>query len=78
MQPTLPSVQAATKVWTDQPGAWGAVLGSMFQRAAIVAPALWVTGTRKPLRLALSTFAVVAAIEAVVLLEVRSQLQKPQ
>jgi hypothetical protein len=50
----------------------------MFQRAAIVAPALWVTGTRKPLRLALSTFAVVAAIEAVVLLEVRSQLQKPQ
>lgn len=74
MQPTLPSVQAATKVWTGQPGAWHAVLGSMIQRAAIVAPALWLVGTRQPKRLAWSTFAVVAAIEVAVLLEVRSQV----
>jgi len=74
-QPTLPSVQAATKVWTGQPGAWHAVFGSMLQRAAIVAPALWLTGTRQPRRLAWSTFAVVAAIEVVVLLEVRSQVK---
>jgi len=75
MQPTLPSVQAATKVWTGQPGAWHAVFGSMIQRAAIVAPALWLAGTRQHKRLAWSTFAVVAAIEVAVLLEVRSQIQ---
>lgn len=72
---TLPSVQAAEAVWTDQPGAWAKVATSMLERAAIVAPALWVAGEREPKGLAVKTLTVVAAIEAVVLWQVRRQLE---
>jgi len=72
--PTLPSVTAAEKFWKGEPGALGAVLWSMVERAAIIAPALYVLGERK--RLVRYTLGVTAAIEAVVLWQVKRQLDQ--
>lgn len=71
-QPTLPSVVAAEAVLTNQPGAVGKLLWSLAQRAAIIAPALYLAGERK--RVVRYTLVATLAIEAVVLWEVRRQL----
>lgn len=76
-EPTLPSIQAAKAVWTGAPDAGAKVAFSMLERAAIVAPALWLVGVRDWRRLALETGAVVGAIELVVLWQVRRQLKGP-
>lgn len=73
-QPTLPSVVAAEALLKNEPNALGKVLWSLAQRAAIIAPALYLAGERK--RVGRYTLAATLAIEAVVLLEVRSQLQR--
>ena len=72
MKPTLPSVVAAEKFWRGEPGAFGSVLWSMLERAAIIAPALYVLGERK--RLVRYTVGVTVAIEAVVLWQVKRQI----
>lgn len=72
--PTLPSVTAAEKFWRGEPGALGSILWSMVERAAIIAPTLYVLGERK--RLARYTLGVTAAIEAVVLWQVKRQIDQ--
>ena len=69
---TLPSVTAAEAFWRGDEGAWGRVLWSMLERAAIIAPALYVAGERK--RLLRYTVITTAAIEAVVLWQVKRQI----
>jgi hypothetical protein len=71
-QPTLPSVVAAEALLKNQPGAVGKLLWSLAQRAAIIAPALYLAGERK--RVVRYTLVATLAIEAVVLWEVRRQL----
>lgn len=73
-EPTLPSVQAAKAIWVGEPGAAGKVLVSLLERSAIVAPALWLAGVRDGRTLAKQTAAVVLVIEAVVLWQVRRQM----
>lgn len=51
------------------------LLNSLFLRAAIVAPALYLTGTKDKWRLALQTAAVVGAIEVVVLTNIARQMK---
>lgn len=70
---TLPSVTAAQKLWLGQPGAIGSILWSMALRAAIIAPTLYLLGERK--RLLRYTVGATVAIEAVVLWEVKKQIQ---
>lgn len=70
--PTLPSVTAAEAFWRGDEGAWGRVLWSMLERAAIIAPTLYVLGERK--KLAKYTVGVTVAIEAVVLWQVKRQI----
>jgi hypothetical protein len=70
--PTLPSVTAAEAFWRGEEGALGKVLWSMVERAAIIAPTLYVLGERK--RLVRYTVGVTAAIEAVVLWQVKRQI----
>ena len=70
--PTLPSVKAATAFWHGRPGALAQVLLSMTERGAIIAAALLLVGRRK--NVLRDTLAVTAAIEAVVLWQVKSQL----
>lgn len=72
--PTLPSVEAAKAVWSGESDAWKRVLWSMAERAAIIAPALYLAGERK--RILRYTLATTAAIEAVVLLVVRNQMKE--
>ena len=72
--PTLPSVTAAEKFWNGEPGAWKSILGSMLERAAIIAPALYLAGERK--RLLRYTLAVTLGIEAVVLATVKYQMSR--
>ena len=71
--PTLPSVRAASALWRRERGAVGAVVWSLAQRSAIVAPALFLAGERK--NLVRYTVAVVVAIELVVLGVVGSQIR---
>ena len=71
-QPTLPSIVAAEKFWKGEPGGVAAVLWSMVERAAIIAPTLYVLGERN--RLVRYTLGITAAIEAVVLWQVKRQL----
>lgn len=73
-QPTLPSVVAAEKFWKGEPGGVSAVLWSMVERAAIIAPALFLLGERK--KLVRYTVGVTAAIEAVVLWQVKRQIDQ--
>lgn len=70
--PTLPSVTAAEAFWRGDEGAWKRILWSMVERAAIIAPTLYVLGERK--RLLRYTVGVTAAIEAVVLWQVKRQI----
>ena len=70
--PTLPSITAAEAFWRGDEGAWGRVLWSMLERAAIIAPALYIAGERK--RLLRYTVITPAAIEAVVLWQVKKQI----
>lgn len=72
--PTLPSVVAAEALWTRKPEAPKLIAVSLLERAAIVAPALWLAGERQPKGLFVKTAAVVLAIEAVVLWQVKRQL----
>ncbi len=74
-QPTLPSVTAAQALIRGEPGAGMKILNSLFLRAAIVAPALYLTGTKNKWRLALQTAAVVGAIEVVVLANLARQIK---
>lgn len=76
-EPTLPSVVAAKALWKGEPGALGKVGYSMLERAAIVAPALWLSGSREPKQLLWQTLTVVTFIEAVVIWQVQRQLDKP-
>lgn len=71
---TLPSVVAAEKFWRGEPDGVSSVLWSMAQRAAIIAPALYLAGERN--RLWRYTVAATVAIEAVVLWQVKSQLEE--
>lgn len=71
-QPTLPSVVAAEALLKNEPNALGKVLLSMAERAAIIAPALYLAGERK--RVVRYTLAATLAIEAVVIWQVRRQL----
>jgi hypothetical protein len=73
--PTLPSVTAAQAVIRGDPGAGMLLLNSLFLRAAIVAPALYFTGTKDKWRLAFQTAAVVGAIEVVVLANIARQMK---
>lgn len=75
-QPTLPSVTAAQALIRGEPGAGMQLLNSLFLRAAIVAPALYLTGTKNKWRLALQTAAVVGAIEVVVLANIARQIKR--
>lgn len=61
----LPSAIAAEKFWRGEPGAGWTIAGSMLERSAIVATALYLAGERK--RLLRYTVAVTVAIEVVVL-----------
>ncbi len=72
--PTLPSIVAAEAFWRGDEGAWKRVLWSMLERAAIIAPALYLAGERK--RVLRYTLATTAAIEAVVLWQVKRQLKE--
>lgn len=72
MNPTLPSVVAAEAIWRGEKGAAGKVAYSMLQRAAIILPALFLAGERK--HLLKYTLFTTAAIEAVVLWEVKKQI----
>lgn len=72
-QPTLPSVVAAEAFWRGEQGAAGKVAFSMLERAAIILPALFLAGERR--HLVKYTVVTTAAIEAVVLWQVRKQLQ---
>lgn len=72
--PTLPSVTAAEKFWKGEPGAWKSILWSMVERSAIVAPALYIAGERE--HVVKYTLAVTAAIEAVVLWQVKRQIDR--
>lgn len=72
-QPTLPSVIAAEKFWKKEPDAYKAIAVSMVERGAIVGIALLLAGERK--HLLKYTVAVTAAIEAVVLWQVKKQLE---
>jgi hypothetical protein len=74
-QPTLPSVTAAQAVIRGDPGAGMMLVNSLLLRSAIVAPALYLTGTKNKWRLALQTAAVVGAIELVVLANVARQMK---
>ena len=74
-QPTLPSVTAARAVLAGEPGAGMKLINSLLLRAAIVAPALYLTGTKNKWRLAFQTAAVVGAIEVVVLANVARQVK---
>ena len=73
-QPTLPSVVAAQKFWRGESGALGSILWSMTERAAIIGAALYLAGERK--RLLRYTLATTAAIEAVVLWQVKRQIDR--
>lgn len=75
-EPTLPSVEAAKALWKGEEGAATKLVVSMLERAAIVAPALWVSGTRDWKQLGLQTLTVVSFIEAVVIWQVQRQLEK--
>jgi len=72
MKPTLPSVVAAEALWRGEKGAAGKVALSMLERAAIILPALFLAGERK--HLLRYTLVTTAAIEAVVLWQVKRQL----
>lgn len=72
--PTLPSVTAAEAFWRGDDGALGRVLWSMAERAAIVGTALYLAGERK--RVLRYTLAVTGAIEAVVLWQVKRQIDQ--
>lgn len=74
-QPTLPSVTAAQAVLAGEPGAGMKLVNSLLLRAAIVAPALYLTGTKNKWRLAFQTAAVVGAIELVVLANIARQVK---
>lgn len=74
-QPTLPSVTTAQAVIKGEAGAGMKLLNSLFLRAAIVAPALYLTGTKNKWRLAFQTAAVVGAIELVVLANIARQMK---
>lgn len=76
-EPTLPSIVAAEALWREEPGALGKVGYSMLERAAIVAPALWLSGTREVKPLFWQTLTVVTFIEAVVIWQVQRQLKQP-
>lgn len=69
---TLPSVTAAEALWKGETGAFGKILWSMVERAAIIAPTLYLLGERK--KLVRYTVGITAAIEAVVLWQVKRQL----
>ena len=73
--PTLPSVTAAEAFWRHEPDAFQRVLGSMAERSLIVAAALLLAGRRK--HVLRDTLFVAGAIEAVVLWQVKRQLESP-
>lgn len=72
MKATLPSVVAAEAFWRNEPGALGRVAWSMAERGAIIAAALLIMGERQ--KVLPYTLAVSAAIELVVLWQVKQQL----
>jgi hypothetical protein len=74
-EPTLPSVTAARSLLAGEPGSGMKLINSLLLRAAIVAPALYLTGTKNKWRLALQTAAVVGAIEVVVIANIARQVK---
>lgn len=69
---TLPSITAAEALWRKEPGALGRVALSMLERSAVIGGALWLAGERE--KLLRYTLAATVAVEAIVLWQVKRQL----
>jgi len=77
-RPELPSAGAALAFLTGEPGGASRVFWTMLGRAAIVTPALFLTGEHRPLQLAGKALAVAGSIEIFVLSLLYWKLKHPE